>query len=63
MRSGNVYLPYGYLGGAGTNSYYWSHSGYIYPDTFYFRFYVLDVNPLGGPSARYHGFSLRCLQE
>ena len=63
MRSGYVYMGFGYLGGAGIAGDYWSRSGVASSTAYRLYFNASDAFPSGGPYARYGGFSLRCLQE
>ncbi len=63
VRSGHVYMGYGFLRGVGMDGRYWSHSGVALPTAYYLLFGAGGVNPSDGPFTRYYGFSLRCLQE
>ncbi len=62
MRSGFIYLPYGYLLQAGLRSYDYASSG-ASRYAFHMVFDASGVVPSNGPYDRHYGFSLRCLQE
>ena len=64
MRSGYFHLlvTTGTFGGAGVESLWWSSRAYSDANHIYdLWFNGTDVIPSRGPSARYHGFPLRCL--
>ena len=63
VRSGDVYLYYGYLRAAGSYGSFWSASGLATTTAFRLSFDDSVVLSSYGPHDRHQSFSLRCLQE
>ncbi len=63
VRSGTINMNYGFLGAVGTTGYYWPRNGAASTFAYYLYFDSSVVHPSNGPTNRYRGFSLCCLQE
>ena len=62
VHSGDAFVNLGYLSNSGASGYYWSsRSESIDGSAYFLSVSTAKISPTSGKSARWFGFSLRCL--